>query len=180
MKLDKWPLCLVILVHLLILLAFYQGIGHSQMNQSIQSSLSASMASMPKPKIIVVKPHTDAKSSGIVVESKSSSTASQTLQVHTIELTSKDKQMLLKLLTDAIADQLAREDTMNASGKLALQFVLQPNGGLENIIITHSSGQEDLDQIAITAVEAISPIQLPGTMHLTAPIQLSLPIKFER
>lgn len=108
--------------------------------------------------------------------------ASSESAVSAIEpLAPKEIQQLLQLISTRIQQhlnypRLAETDT--EQGQIILQFELTPQGKLQNVQITQSSGMAVLDQAALTAVLASSPINFPPNFHLNQALILRLPVRF--
>lgn len=73
----------------------------------------------------------------------------------------RDNLPLLKLLHEAIAAQQQYPESalqLNQTGTVKVGFLLQPDGMVRNAIVLASSGNENLDQAALSAVNATTPI----------------------
>lgn len=71
------------------------------------------------------------------------------------------KETILSLLHTAIAAKQVYPESaseLEQTGTVGIKFLIFPDGHLENINVTHTSGFSSLDQAAINAVRASSPI----------------------
>lgn len=90
-------------------------------------------------------------------------------------------QQLLQLISLKIQQHLAYPriaQTETEQGQSVLQFELTPQGELQNVQVVQSSGMRVLDQAALSAVAASSPISFPADLHLSQPLKLRLPVRF--
>lgn len=73
----------------------------------------------------------------------------------------RDDKLLLKILHEAIANQQQYPESalqLNQTGTVKVGFLLQPDGQVRNVIVLASSGNNHLDQAALSAVQATTPI----------------------
>lgn len=91
-------------------------------------------------------------------------------------------QQLLLLIATQIQQHLVYPNLAQIhveQGQSLLQFDLTPQGELENIKIVQSSGIPSLDQAALQAIQASSPIQIPATLKIETNLTLRLPVHFQ-
>lgn len=110
---------------------------------------------------------------------KASSTALAIRQLQTQAIAPVQIQVLLKMIAESIQQHLtypASAQDQIQQGSAVIDFRLSPDGEISQIRLIQSSGSQDLDQAALQAVKASSPIIMP--ISIKQSIRLSLPVDF--
>jgi len=96
-------------------------------------------------------------------------------------LAPKQVQKLLVFISKQIQMNLQYPEAAKThieQGESIIQFELMPNGKLQDIQIVRSSGNTNLDQAALTAVRASSPVKFPNSLSLREALTLRIPVMF--
>ena len=148
----------------------------SQMQKAIQPAQTLTAPLNPLPVKTVTSTLTYAQT-----EMHPSPAATAAPQPISTPLAPNQIQQLLLIIAQEIQHNLHYPTwavTHIAQGQSLLQFQLNPQGDLQNIQLIQSSGTARLDQAAMQAITASSPIAIPSAIKLDETLTLRLPVHF--
>jgi TonB family protein len=115
-----------------------------------------------------------------MTSSKSSPAKTDKLTISEQAHASPSKNVLLTMLHELIAAKQHYPESalaLNQTGSVLISFTLHVNGELTNIVLIKSSGITSIDSAALSAVKAISPVNL-ASFYLTKREHFSVEVAF--
>lgn len=110
----------------------------------------------------------------------SQSFASTRMQMRQLKSDKSVDKPLLRLLYEATVQQLVYPQiaiSFRETGVVRIKFLIHPNGQVNNVAMLRSSGYEPLDNAALDAIRAISPVRNVG-VYINKPEYVEAYIEF--